>query len=467
MFCSKCHTFIEDDSMRFCSRCGEELKRNKRKNFSSFTTNINKFNSTFKSTMKSSSSSFKKITTAPVTQEPVVYNDQYDYSKQYSNITNDQPQTHAEQAAYSRQYSGLNKDPRMSHEQQAAYSRQYSGLNKDPRMTHDQQAAYSRQYSNLNKNPNKTHDEQYNYSVQYSYNNTNSTPVMSDADYRNNFIGSNYKNVIKAKFSVPALFFGPAYLIYRKMYVQAIAIQLALVLTAVTIGVSADSLLILVNIFLGVKFTKTYLNFVDKKVKKIKMDNPDKSSTEILNICKTKGGTIDIGKFFGILIILYLVNSITTAIVDIDEKSVEEKQDRIYVVQDYNYYVPGDFETIDTSPSGQTHEYYTTNGTTCEYKIKAIRTSGSQYQEIYNKQRELALTHNISDYTSEYKNNTSWLRQEYKSLTDDEVIQLYVSKDYSTSTVYSLELNVEDNYDLVTCELYADKILSTFERENY
>ena len=83
MFCSKCHTEIRDENIKFCPRCGQEIG-NKR------TTNHFYFGSTFKKTNE--------------------HENQYEYSKNYSNVIDDNPDTHQEQYNYSKNYSDVKKD---------------------------------------------------------------------------------------------------------------------------------------------------------------------------------------------------------------------------------------------------------------------------------------------------------------------------------------------------------------------
>ena len=275
MFCSKCHTHIIDDSIKFCSRCGNELETDKRKKFSSFKPSINKFNSTFKSTIKHS----------------VISNKQ-------NNIDKIKIQTQETNTTDISQQNNIG----MTHDELAAYSRQYSGLNKNPIKTHDEQAAYSRYYSGLTKNPVMTHDELFNYNVRYSFNKIdNIQPPTSDVDYRNAYINTNIKDIINTKFSIPALLFGPLYLMYRKMTVLGLILQIFIFYILITMESSVGTAIhLIINIIIACKFREIYLNYVNKQVQNIKAKNPDKSTTELINICKYKGGT----KEFKTLIIL-------------------------------------------------------------------------------------------------------------------------------------------------------------------
>lgn len=459
MFCSKCHTYIKDDSMKFCSRCGNELTDNKTSKFSSFKPSINKFNSTFRSTIKSS---FKPTITT-VANENEIEREHHDNT----NISQENTigMTHDEQAAYSRQYSGLNKDPRMTHDQQAAYSRKYSNLNKDPRLTHDEQAAYSRKYSNLNKNPHKSHDEQYNYSIRYSYNDTSS--ITSDNDYRKYFIGQNANEIMKLKFSLPGFIFGPLYLIYRKMYVLGIFLQLFIFIALYNLGSDANILIqFLINIAIGTKANLWYINYTNKKIQSIKNNNPDKSSSELVEIIAKQGGTIPIKTFFILLIILYITTQVITGIYEINTNEIKKVNNNYSqdikltkTIENYQYEIPKELSQKVDYKHLQSYTYNDIEND-CVFVIESQPNDLDAKEYLQNQSNNVFNEYNSANIYVKKVNDIYWYYQQLD--TNNLSIYKYATSDNSERILTLITTTYEQTNN--KCKILSEEIINSFKR---
>jgi len=242
MRCPKCNSRI-DNTIEYCNYCGERVKSNNR-------------------------------------------DDQYEYSKAYSNVKNDYDTDHTEQYGYSKTYSGSTKEYDTPHETQYNYSKTYS----------DSQKEYD-----------TPHDDQYSYSQLYS--NSNTSSITSDEDYIKAYLGySLYKDIIKKEIpiSIAAIFFGPMYLLYKKLWLSWILSSIILITTTFTIRNLFFSS-ILVNTILSMIAHKIILNKANNDIAKIKDKNPDKDSRELLELCKQKGKPAGIGNVIILNIIIWIV----------------------------------------------------------------------------------------------------------------------------------------------------------------
>ena len=134
MFCSKCHTEIREEDIYFCPRCGQKIENKKTNNHFYFSPKI------------------KSISNE--------HEEQYSYSKEYSNVKNDTLEDHQEQYSYSKEYSNVKKDKPDQHNTQYDYSKKYSDITKDTADEHETQFKYNSKYSETDS-INVTSDEDY------------------------------------------------------------------------------------------------------------------------------------------------------------------------------------------------------------------------------------------------------------------------------------------------------------------
>lgn len=321
MFCPNCHTHILDDSTKFCGRCGEELTKKKKKS---------SFSSSFSSI--SSASTFKYMSKYGKKSNGDKYNHENLRNEEaLKRVLEDDPSecninqqansnNHNDQFHYNLKYSGVTKK-RQTHDEQFSYSKNYSGVTKKGK-THDEQYNYSQKYSSVQPTASQQQTAYYQQNEDYPQQ-TYQQPVTSDDAYRLAFIGKNKGIIIKAPFSVPALLLGPIYLIYRKMFGLGIALIAITIISKIYINPEITSTLsFFLNLILAIKFRTIYLNHVNKKVKEIRKNNPNKTSTELLYECTKNGGVMSIMTFIILLIIIYILSVGAAGLYEVSKKSV-------------------------------------------------------------------------------------------------------------------------------------------------
>lgn len=72
---------------------------------------------------------------------------------------------------------------------------------------------------------------------------------------------------------------------YKKVYVPAI-------IGIIVLRILPDIFLLVIDILLGFKFNKWYIDYAKKQINKIKLNNQNANEFELINICKRKGGTL-------------------------------------------------------------------------------------------------------------------------------------------------------------------------------
>lgn len=393
MFCPKCHTDLDDD-LKFCSRCGTELGKKKKPSYFSKT-------NTFHSTTINSFSGIKK-----------------------EKDKNDKKEEIKE-----------NIKEKNSHEEQYNYSNKYSNTTEKTK-EHNEQYKYSERYSKVVKNKPSNHSEQYDYSNNYSNLNTK-TFVSSDKDYIKAYMGNNYEEIIKSKLSIPALFLGPVYLLYRKQIFKASILLVLLLLTSLYLSNEVSYyLFIIMNVVIAINFNKNYYESTVKKIESIKTLNQDKTSNEIINICKEKGGTLPAKTIMKVVILYFIVQTILSIIfkyaVVPNEITNEENNQPILTetIGNLTYNKPIDYEEIEYS----TEKYK-------RYEIKEELCYITFQQDIYSNNY---LT--PKDYLLKYNSYNS----EISNTTINELDWFYTNNKYVTeinNKLYVLELKNYKNND--------------------
>lgn len=119
------------------------------------------------------------------------------------------------------------------------------------------------------------------------YNNAFNQKSYSDEELLKSFVGNNFDKVVTKRFNFSALFFGPFYFLYRKMYLIGIIL---IIVSAILSSVLNSTYItgIIINILCGFSFNYLYVNFASKKIEKIKSQH----SYDSINVmCIKKGGT--------------------------------------------------------------------------------------------------------------------------------------------------------------------------------
>lgn len=136
-----------------------------------------------------------------------------------------------------------------------------------------------------------------------------------DAKLIKSYIGTNHKKIITKDFSIPSLFFGGLYLIYRKMYIGIPIYFLFSVLTYfftynLVASIIVFVLQIIVNIIIATKFKKMYMNRAYDDCMKIQEKYGIRPDEDIIDLCKEQGGR----SFFIVLILTIVLSSVSFAL---------------------------------------------------------------------------------------------------------------------------------------------------------
>ena len=118
------------------------------------------------------------------------------------------------------------------------------------------------------------------------------------------FIGNNYGKITTKPFNFAGFFFTTFYMFYRKMFGYALLVFLIDIIILNVIKISAVTLVF--NVLVGLFVNKIYLFYANKKITKLKLQNPQKNTEELKKICAAKGGTSVGSIFLGFIVELAL-----------------------------------------------------------------------------------------------------------------------------------------------------------------
>lgn len=142
------------------------------------------------------------------------------------------------------------------------------------------------QYPNqINMNQNINMQNNYN---EY-FNQQNNQNIINDDMLITAYIGKNADKVVNSNFSICAFFFGGIYYAYRKLWLYCLIFPLINIILSKSL--LKFIIYLIINIVLASNFKKIYLKHVYKQITKIKNENQNKTASELLEICRKKGGT--------------------------------------------------------------------------------------------------------------------------------------------------------------------------------
>lgn len=346
----------------------------------------------------------------------------------------------------------------------------------DSKSCHTEQYNYSYNYSNKSKpnyNINASHSDQYDYNYLYSKFNYIPTTTVGDERYIESYIGQNYSLIKTTKFSIGTFFFGGYHLLYRKLYYYAFIYFLLTISASLLISDYATIVHIIVRMFMSIKFNELYLAHAERKVEQIKQGNLDKTSTELLDECRKRGGvSLKSAILIPIITIvllsiglIYLVETNNTSFLDklFEKTDIEEIQKNTYNTPTINqdtsanmitYIIPENTKLLSKSPTTLVYIYQPSDAkTACYIKITAeTNNSTSPTENLTNKiNSSIGMQSNaIAQIT---KNNHIWYYTHLESQTKS---QTYYSINYNNS-LYTIE-----TYNYVPNEVNCNEIYSTF-----
>lgn len=267
-------------------------------------------------------------------------------------------------------------------------------------------------YNYNTNNYQTTHENQYNYA--YNYNGTN-TSVKSDEDYIKAYVGPNYDKIKNSNFSIPTFFLGTYYFLYRKLWLYAtIWIILIPILLVATKSAYTIINLIIVAI-ISINFKKIYLQHATKKVEQIKQQNMDKSSTELLELCKRKGGVsiaapIIVGISIFVITFIVVFTAMFFFVTTKDIKDPAPKTTSPNNISELTYNMPKGFKFSEYSDDDlKMYDYYD-NANSCAITIKTNSYTNlyKTIEEYINSSVYIKPTDKISNIENVNINNTTW-----------------------------------------------------------
>lgn len=309
-----------------------------------------------------------------------------------------------------------------------------------------------------NKSTDNNHEDQFSYSQLYS--NINQQKISSDEDYINAFMGKKKEKITNDRISIPTLFFGPIYLLYRKM------INLSLVLLAI-IGIvgyynlNMGMLLhIIICIYLSFTFHTTYQNFTEKKIDEIKISNPDKSSTELLEECRKKGGTTAISSIITV-IILAIVLSVNILIEENQGKTNSIYKGKVQTtnkIEKLNYHIPKNYY-IEKS-SSEKHHFYRNDTNNCSFRIEL-----DNYMKLYKNTEDfikrntyIRADETISPATKRTINGINWIQ----IMVDSSFNNRYILGTNYNNTYYAINFYT---YNTESCTKHMEELIQSLKFE--
>jgi hypothetical protein len=321
-------------------------------------------------------------------------------------------------------------------------------------------------------NINKTSDHLENHSTQYSYNemysNITSYHITSDEDYVKAYVGKNYESVKNESFSLPALILGPIYLLYKNLIKYGLLILLIYLLLWYYTNYNITVLFVItINLILGFKFNKIYLEYSQRRTEEIKLSNPDKTSLELLEVCKIKGKSNSIINlilliiFIILLISVYIDNYGTNLINNQEQIHEEEEHNNEYITElnkEYEliYTVPNEFTNETLNTTNYKFYNYTKNNISCYLTITKYEDMTNYNEETYIKKRIMTSDeqNTLSIKTKKINNYTWYTITRDNSYTNK---NFYVIKE--NDIIYKIEYTNNQNSEV--CTTYENEIINS------
>lgn len=342
------------------------------------------------------------------------------------------------------------------------YGDNISNSKYDASSCHTKQYDYSNEYSNKNKDSNTTYTKTYDYEDKYQIDYSKFAYAMpndsgGEDKYVKAYIGPNYNSIKRMKFSLPGLVFGPLYLLYRKVWSYAIAMFIiSIAATALLPDSTSEIINLLINIFIACKFKEIYIKQAEEKTEHIQQQNLDKTTIELLDICKKKGGTAPLRALAIGFVILAVVLMIAVALAidsEIDKELLE------YTEVQMTYTVPDGFTAAYRNNDYVHYRYVTADNNTCNIVVNKLNagtyTDANTY--LINAYRN---TPSDIDYPIENitLNNRTW---QYKKATTSRVETGYATIEDGYIYTITTHHYTRSNVDSIECAPKYTEFLNT------
>ncbi len=324
---------------------------------------------------------------------------------------------------------------------------------------HETQYVYSKAYSKYYEKFDNNHNDQYSYSSTYSK--TNNFKITSDEDYIKNYIGNNYEKIKKEGFSLCGFIFGPLYLVYRKIWSYLLLFIIIIIAVYYVDITMIPAIYAILSLFIGLKVNNIYMTYATRKVDEIKISNPDKSSTEIYEICGKKGRTINI---LLLILLISIVIPLTAAIFSEYEAKNKKEENPKYIesssidsVRKLNYDISNDFKLEKNYSNLYKNYKYSNENNNCTITIDSNYLYNKTINEYISENLYINPTDIKSNIESKTINNNNYEYLEIESNTYKR--KIYYTKD--TNYIYTIELSEKKQFENNICEKELDNIIDS------
>lgn len=284
--------------------------------------------------------------------------------------------------------------------------------------------------------------------------------IINREELLKSYVGNNYKEFTRGKFSWNLFAFGSLYLLYRKCYSMGIILTLLSIINYVLVIFFPDLFLLsyavpIVNIVLSFNFKQEYLNTCNEKIDEIIKNNPNSDMDELKQICKVKGGTsaVTVVLTYVIEILLLLIGLM---FLNLSSKNVERLKVEYNNIPElknpsFNSYKKGKYHYTEVlfQYNDNNNICYLTLTLTDEYRLNRKTTQKEQakkyYTDLTKKDINIKAFQNkngvkLNHYHSE-DYNTDYYFYSSKNMTS--ILKFEISKDDGKCS--QLKDNVIDN----------------------
>ena len=182
-----------------------------------------------------------------------------------------------------------------------------------------------------NMNNNATGEPLVNQNF-YANNNMNINDIEVDDELLSAYIGPNASKIMNQGISWPTFWLGILYTLYRKMWFLSFILFVISLVAAIFLPSLSKVITLGLGIFIFALFNKIYVNHAREDIKKIIIQNPNASRSDLIRKCQAKGGTSIAAPIVYILIYTGLQIYVDTK----EREKISSKWDSYYNTSYYN-----------------------------------------------------------------------------------------------------------------------------------
>lgn len=280
------------------------------------------------------------------------------------------------------------------------------------------------------------------------------------------YIGKNAEKIKTKKFSLPTLFLGAYYLIYRKIWLYGFVWVIGGSIIAVFLPAISKYLPFAIGVYFAIEFKKIYLKHVGKQVEKIKSENLGKSDAELIAICSRKGGT-NVAAAIGAVLLAFVLGFILALPSAFNTASnIEEKVDSTTSEKANNESETNTNTNTNSSSKGLNNLSYNIPRT---FTVGNYNSDNFAYYSLTNAEDycTVSIIQNSADL---YKDAKTYLK-DHVYYTEKDVVSDVTEKTINNNTWYGISVQtdsaVEHTYAIISGEnLYSVEFYMSLDSGN-